>query len=337
MPALPPCFDGSDLAALLGSGAFSGVVSIVHRGEKRLAYAAGLANRGMGRPNELHTCFPTASVSKMFTALCIARMVEEDLCGFDQPLVEAAPSLAPHFAPDITIASLLSHRSGLGDYIGDDAVMPFKGLAADRLDCLQAFLPLVLKVKRDEEDRSFRYSSAGYILLGLAIEEAGGLPFPEAIARWVTGPAGMEATGFPRLDDALRKNLATGYLADGSSNIGHLPIVGGPDGGIVTNTGDLLKLFARLREGSLLERSTLEFLLEPVNRISELSHYGHGFYISEMAGMKWHGHTGSDPGLSARVGFSLEEESSVVVLCNCDDAAFPVFRAVLEWISGIHS
>lgn len=294
-------------------------------------YASGLMNRETGQAIHRHTRFPTASVSKMFTSLCLARLMEAGVCSFEQTIVEIVPSLASHFDSSITISSLVSHCSGLGDYIDDEADLPFAGMDCARLDCLEAFLPLVLQVPRFEPG-SFRYSSAGYILLGLVIEELTSLPFPDAISHWVTGPAGMTSTGFPRLD-IPSADLAFGYLPDGSSNVGWLPVVGGPDGGIVSTVDDLARLFACLRSDALLHRETRNRLLRPLSRINERLSYGSGFYITHLHGPFWYGHTGSDPGLSARVAFSLHSDSSVVVLCNLGQAAFPVFRAILNGLT----
>jgi hypothetical protein len=47
------------------------------------------------------------------------------------------------------------------------------------------------------------------------------------------------------------------------------------------------------------------------------------------------GHTGSDPGVSARGAFSPDTDSSIVILTNEDSRAFLAFRHLVEWIAGI--
>ncbi|MDZ4287849.1 MAG: serine hydrolase domain-containing protein, partial [Prosthecobacter sp.] len=296
-------------------------------GRPVLEFAKGLANRQTGKPNEMSTRFATASISKMFTALCVARLVDAGLCRFDQPLVEIVPTLRPHVDSEVTLAGLLSHTSGLGDYIDDEAERPFAGMDVGRLDSVQAFLPQVLAVPR-RAPGTFFYSSAGYILLGLAIEMLTAESFPQAMSRWVTEPAGLRTTGFPSLADPA-EDMAIGYLPDGQSNIGHLPIVGGPDGGIVTTAEDLRRLFEALESGGLISESAWQFLGRSVSPIGWQT-YGHGFYITPAAGRIWHGHTGSDPGVSARVAFAGGTGSSIVVLCNVESIAFQVFRLIRE-------
>ncbi|HUG20545.1 MAG TPA: serine hydrolase domain-containing protein [Planctomycetaceae bacterium] len=321
---------GRELYELFHSSAFSGVVSVTIDGQQPIEYAGGLANRAIGRPNTLATRFATASVGKMFTAVCIGRLVDAGCCKFEDLLGDIVPSVQRYFDQNFSLASLLSHRSGLGDYLDDDAELPFAGMDVSRLTCPQAFLPYVLQAPRHEAGQ-FRYSSAGFVLLGLAIESLTEQPYPAAIAKWVTEPADMRLTGFPSIDQPP-EDLAVGYLANGSPNIGHVPSVGGPDGGIVTNAEDLRQFFRCLSEGRLLSDSTREFLWRSVSPISSSRAYGHGFYLDHAGGQTWYGHTGSDPGVSTRVACSMTSQSSIIALCNCESAAFSVFRLVLRWL-----
>lgn len=321
----------------LAADGFSGVVAATYGGRPWFEFAGGWSNPAaapeMRIPNRMETRFATGSVSKMFTAACLARLVDAGLCRFDQPLVEIVPDLRPHFAPEITLAALLSHRSGLGDYIDDDAELPFAGLDVARLDSPQAFLPLVLQVPRHVAGE-YRYSSAGYILLGLAIEALTGQSYFRAFAHWVAEPAGLRGTGFPPLDEPS-VDMAAGVLPDGRSNVGHLPRVGGPDGGIVTTVSDVQRFFRCLGpDERFLSESSRGFLWQETTRIDERRAYGHGFVILTDGGKRWFGHTGGDPGCSARVALSGDRMSSIIVFSNSSAGAFPIFRECLTLSAG---
>ena len=304
---------------------------MVWEGRPVIEVAGGLANRQTGEVNQIGTRFAVASISKMFTAVCMARLVDAGLCRFEQSLDEIVPRLRPHFHPKVSIGSLLAHTSGVGDYIDDDAELPFAGMDVARLDSVEGFLPLVLNAPRLAPG-VFHYSSAGYILLGQAIETLTGIPFPAAISRWVTEPAGLQSTGFPPLDEPST-GLAVGYLPDGSPHFHHLPRVGGPDGGIVTNVADIQRLFNCLARGDFISEPARRYLWREVSKLSENEAYGHGFYVNKACGEFWYGHTGSDPGLSARVAFAPASGSSIVVLCNCQSTAFKAFRLALQWLN----
>jgi len=259
--------------------------------------------------------------------------VDAGLCKFDMPVAAVVPFLQPKFGEETTIASLLSHLAGLGDYIDDNAVLPFDGMDTSKLERPLDFMPFLLTRMRRYEPGSYRYSSAGYILLGLAIESITALPFTEAMRRWVIGPAGMMDTGFPPLD-APAAGMATGYLKRSEPNYRHLPRIGGPDGGIVTNVADLQWFFACLRGEGLISRASREFLFTEKSWYDPSGAYAHGFMVNTIGKSPWYGHTGSDPGVSARVAFSPDQESSIVVLCNADNIAFPAFRLACQGING---
>ena len=59
-----------------------------------------------------------------------------------------------------------------------------------------------------------------------------------------------------------------------------------------------------------------------------------GAKIIRSGGETWYGHTGSDPGVSARVAFTMDGESSIIVLCNAEDVAFQAFRLARQWLDG---
>lgn len=217
------------LIRLLQSDSFSGVAVVRHEGQALIEFAGGVADRKTGRLVQMETRFAAASVSKMFTATCLARLVDAGLCRFEQPLIEVAPSLATWFDREMTLASLLSHHSGLGDYLDDGAELPFAGMDVMQLDCPRAFLPYILQAPRSIAGE-FSYSSVGFILLGIAVEELTGKPFSGAMAQWVFDAAGMSSTSFAMVD-GHGVDISVGYLPDGRPNKGHLPCVGGPDGG----------------------------------------------------------------------------------------------------------
>ena len=100
---------------------FAGVVSVDRSGEVEFARAYGLAHRAHKIPNTIDTRFAMASGTKGLTALTVVSLIEHDglrlstaarsLLGTDLPLI----------GDDVTIEHLLAHRSGIGDYLDEDA------------------------------------------------------------------------------------------------------------------------------------------------------------------------------------------------------------------------
>ncbi len=317
-----------ELKACLDDGAFSGVVQVKLHGQICLEHVAGQKQLAGDDPIVLSTRFSVASITKMFTAVCVMQLVEQGLVALDASLVSYLPELAGQLPQEMTVDGLLTHRSGLGDYLDDDAQLPFEHFPLKQLDHVRAFLPYILDAPRYEAGR-FRYSSAGYVLLGLLIEELTGVSYQDAVKQMILEPADLVQTGFDAMDNPLT-DFAVGVLSDGRSNLAHLPAVGGPDGGILTNLPDLIAFWDWLNMGSGLSANHRELLFEKVTIHNPSVAYGRGFDVLTFANQTWCGHTGSDPGISARTVFARESDSHIIVLCNRISIAFKIFRLIRE-------
>ena len=109
------------LDALIAEKDFSGVVRVDRAGETVLERAAGFAHRAYRVPMTVDTRLAIASGSKAFTALVVLSLAAEgalplttrvrELLGDDLPLVDDR----------VTVEHLLAHRSGIGDYLDENA------------------------------------------------------------------------------------------------------------------------------------------------------------------------------------------------------------------------
>ena len=61
-----------------------------------------------------------ASGSKTFTALVVMRLVEEGLLSLSTTARQVLGTDLPLIGDDVTVEHLLSHRSGIGDYLDED-------------------------------------------------------------------------------------------------------------------------------------------------------------------------------------------------------------------------
>jgi CubicO group peptidase (beta-lactamase class C family) len=108
----------SDLARRTG---FSGVVRVDRTGHIEFEQAYGFADRRYGLPNTVTTQFATASATKGLTALAVVSLIE----GGSLQLTTTARSVLggdlPLIGDDVTVEHLLTHRSGIGDYLDEEA------------------------------------------------------------------------------------------------------------------------------------------------------------------------------------------------------------------------
>ena len=103
-------------ARLSAADEFSGVVLLARHGQPLVRRGYGLADRKTGRPNTPETPFMLSSVSKMFTAVTIAKLVERKQLSFDSTLGSLLPEYPSAEARDqVTVRHLLTMSSGIPD------------------------------------------------------------------------------------------------------------------------------------------------------------------------------------------------------------------------------
>ena len=81
----------------------------------------GFAHRGFGIPNNIHTMFDTASVTKVFTATAVLLLIEKGLLHFDDRITDIIDLADTAIPTDVTIYHLLTHTSGIADDADEEA------------------------------------------------------------------------------------------------------------------------------------------------------------------------------------------------------------------------
>lgn len=268
--------------------AFSGVVSV--RGDGcDLCEAFGYRDGPNRLPNTIETRFGSASITKGFTALGIAKLIEAGELGFETPAKTILGARLKGLNSDITVSQLLSHRSGIGDYLDEEKIDDIEqfdlAIPPQKLLSPLDYLPLIeAERQKFEPGARFSYSNSGYILLAVIVELVTGQPYQDFIEGQILRAAGMDRSGFFRFD-SLPENTAFGYLnADGEwrTNLFKLPIRGGGDGGAFTTAGDMSRFWAALLQGDLIRPDLVDRLLTPGPRVDEKGRgYGLGFWLDQ--------------------------------------------------------
>ncbi|MGF9770538.1 serine hydrolase domain-containing protein [Bacillus albus] len=289
---------------------FSGVILV--KKEKDIVYeeAFGYANRNECINNTLQTRFGIASGCKIFTAIGICQLVEKGVITFQTKLKECLRINFPNFNENITIHHLLTHSSGIPDYFDESIMDNFENLWKQTpmylLKSLKDFLPLFQNRNMMFAPGSkFHYNNAGFIILGLIIEEQIGLIFTEYIEKNIFKPIGMNDSGYFSLD-TLPRNTAIGYIKDEinqnwRTNIYSIPVIGGADGGAFITALDMLKFWEALFNYEIVSREYTTKLLTPHIQVNNNQSYGYGVWIEtrENKILKYHV-MGYDPGVSFR-------------------------------------
>jgi CubicO group peptidase (beta-lactamase class C family) len=317
-----------------GERDFSGSVLVTRAGMVEFECCYGLANRSDAVPVRPATRFGLASLTKMFTAVAVADLVRQGRLAFDTPVVDILPaSRRPStLLSEVTVHHLLTHTSGIADYFeeedeGCDYELLWLDRPAYRVLHPVDFLPMFadLQPYRPPGGR-FQYSNAGYIVLGLVIEEVARAPYTEVVTSRVFEAAGMAASGFFSLDEA-RPDIAVGYRrprapgAPWRSNIYSMPPIGGPDGGAFSNAADLDRFLRAYDDGSLLGPALREAMLTPRCQVEDGLAMGYGVYLRGEGRLRRFGHGGGDPGYEVLIHRVPDLDVNVVVLCNVEGLA----------------
>ncbi|GIJ44043.1 serine hydrolase [Virgisporangium aliadipatigenens] len=313
---------------------FSGVISVDRAGEPSFRRAYGAADRAAAIPNRADTRFAIASGAKGFVAVAVASLVEAGALRLDTTARSLLGADLPLIADDVTVGQLLAHRSGIGDYLDEDAdgyeVTDYVlSEPVHRLDRTDAFLPMLDgRPTVFPAGARFSYCNGGYLVLALLLERAGGVPFHDAVAERVFAPAGMSDTAYLRSDE-LPANTATGYLhADGlRSNVLHLPVRGNGDGGAYSTVADISTFWRALFAGAMVSPGFVADLVRPhTEKAYRDFGYGLGFWLRPDGRVQLEG---SDAGVSFRSAHDPDTSTTWTVVSNWSDGAWPVAREVI--------
>jgi CubicO group peptidase (beta-lactamase class C family) len=329
----------ADLDNFPAESPFSGVVTVYQRGEQVFAKAYGYANKSDSLPNKIDTKFAIASGAKTFTAVAVCQLVEQGKLSLDARLVDVLDSPFPRFDPAVTVQHLLSHTSGIPDYFDEEVMDDYEALWAERpmynIRAPKDFLPLFQnQPMKSAPGERFAYSNAGYIVLGLIVEQASGMVFSDCVRQHIFEPCGMRGSGYFRTD-RLPANSATGYIrdADGGwrSNIYAVPIVGGPDGGVFTTAPDVHRFWDNLRNNRLLGEGMTRAMLSVQAKENDDTAYGYGVWLKTADGAVTRVHMeGADPGVGFFSAVYPASEIEFTVIGNTGDDTWLAVRAVRD-------
>ena len=332
---------GEEVAAALASLEFSGVATVLGPDGLLAEVAMGDANRADRVANHPGTRFAIASVGKLFTAVALVRLIERGRATLETPVVDVLP---PERRPStlderVTLEHLLTHTSGITDYVDDAGGEDFADLwvtwnpAVMRhpLDLLPMYATLPPRAAPGEE---VRYNNAAFALLGLVVEALAGRDYYDVIGSEVFEPAGMTRSGFPAVDD-VEPDVAIGYQPPDEpggawrSNVYAITARGQPDGGAYATTGDLLRFLDAFIAGVLVTPRWRDEMARPrVHDEEEGDWWGLAFlHLGEGVRARY-GHGGSDPGVSSRLACYPQAGIRVAVLSNVTEGAGDAFRAI---------
>jgi len=270
-----------------------------------LVYSKSIGLKAAGTTSDSHTKYRVGSISKMFTAVMILQLKEENKLGLNTPLSTFFPQV-PN-AAKITISMLLSHRSGLHNFTSDSAYQTYY-LKAQTKD---GMLRRIASAKPDFEPGSkFAYSNTNYVLLGYIIEQLTGKSYAEALRIRIVSRLGLKETYYggkinAQGDEAESFNYDNGWKVLPQTD---MSIPGGA-GAVVSSPADL----ARFLEGLFTSRLISSDDLAQMKTMQD--GYGFALFSVPFYNMKGYGHNGDIDGFST-IAWYFPEQKLAVAYCG---------------------
>ena len=289
--------------------------------------AAGLADVATGEALTTEHAMYTASLGKTFTATVALQLVDEGRLRLDVPITTWLPDKLTQRIPGsdrITLRHLLSHTSGLVDYMNDETAWRVDFVRDRQHTWTHAEVVAYLyhKPLLFEPGTDYHYSNSNYVLAGLIIERVAGEPLHGLIRRRILDPAGLRHTyngheamgGHRRAHGYVRRH---GVIIDTFPWYSHYGLA---DSGMFSTPGDLAQFIEALfNSDSMLSEAMLGIMTAPSRLGRPPSEYGMGIYAQYDpwgAGQRWYAHDGIDPGYQADMMYLPALRLTIVLSAN---------------------
>lgn len=269
---------------------FDGIIVYVNKGgEKSQFFTAGTKNRENNILADPHSLFKIASNDKLYTAVAIAKLINDGFLSLDKTLADYFPELVGHIenAEKITIRMIVQHRSGIPNYTNTQNywVNPKKNN--------EERLKLVLNLPANfEPNENYEYCNTNYLLLSELIEKVSGKSQFQFIKERILNPLNLKNT-FESIDIVNLEHVMSGYYVGYDSDLKSVN-----NGSMLATAEDLGKFIRALNDGTVFKNEKEQKIYSSI-------------YIYE--------HTGLIPGYQSIAKYHKDIDTVVIQFTNTVD------------------
>jgi CubicO group peptidase (beta-lactamase class C family) len=295
--------------ALVALNRFSGGFLVARSGQVVREGAFGPANAEWNIPNTTDTKFRIGSITKQFTAMAILILAERGKLHLSDPICQHIAECPAQWRA-ITIQQLLTHTSGIPDYVGSPSFARTQMQPTSPRALMARFRDLPL---RFPPGTHFEYSNSGYVLLGLIIERVSGESYALFLQHEILDPLQLRNTGYDRQETVLT-HRAAGYEMRHDSLLNASPIdpsVAYAAGAMYSTVEDLMKWDEALYANRLVSPRALEDMFTP-----RLDVVGYGWAIGTQFNRRIAHHNGEISGFTSNIARFPDQHVLIVVLGN---------------------
>jgi CubicO group peptidase (beta-lactamase class C family) len=335
------------------------VVTILKEGNPVYEKAFGYADRPQRKPVRIDTIFPWWSVTKAFTATAIIQLCERGKINLEDPLEKYIPDFEvtdkAGNRKTITISQVLTHRSGLRDFMPEGLTwVRLAGLAKpNQTAFFKEKITGKYRILKSEPGTKASYSNIGYMALGVVVEAVTGQEYEDFISENILTPLNMIDTAFIRSEEQQRKtatgsnpviNLFTGLMwvfgprgffdtfvrETVSGRLWFRPLYTDytPSTGLSGPSREMARFGQLFLQGGVfddrrvLKQASVDEMLK-LRSLDELpesygkAEYGLGWQVWKVNDKIVYGHGGGGPGFGALL--AIIPESDLVIAINAND------------------
>ncbi len=293
-------------------------IQVWRDGRTLYSKAYGMANLAYGIPFRTDTRTNIGSTSKQFTAFAIMLQVERGLLSLDDDIRKHIPEM-PEFEDTITVRHLITHTSGLREFLN---LLLMTGRRLDHGDWIDRSEVIAIVQRQPALQNSpgaeWNYNNTAFGLAALIVERTSGQDFHVFMAENVFGPLGMTRTMVRPTPEHIIPGMSEGYTpgSDGFRQIGDLGGAVGA-GGIYSTVEDLQTWVQNFAEPRVGTREIFdEMMTSYVLTNGEETGYGYGLFVDEQGGLRRVHHGGADVAHRSMLVYYPEINAGLTVQSN---------------------
>ena len=272
--------------------------------------------------NDQNSQFRIGSLSKTFTSMIIAQLVNEGKLNYNDSIGQFLPNYPNK---KVTISQLLSHQSGIPNFLANQNYLT--EILTNKYSIEEVVKQFCSDALAFESGSKFEYSNSNFVILSLIVEKIYGNNFKEILDQNIFKPLEMTNTYFGGNTDST--NLVTAFMYGQPEPKYHQENVGGY-GGITSTTTDLLKWSNALNYSDILPKIQIEELFQHQAEYNDWdAFYGYGWMIDRymFSSSKKHEiryHPGTDFGFYSMFVKQPDVDITIILLNNTGE--FPRFE-----------
>lgn len=227
----------------IGHGLDGIIVYVDEAGQPPAFYSAGWKDRDNQIPADPQSFFKIGSISKLYDAVAVTKLVNDNRLSLDDTLADYFPELVGRieYADQITLRMMVQHRSGIPN-LTDQPDFLWDNPPKNSRESLE----LVLDMPADfEPDEKYSYSNTNYLLIGEILDKVLGYSHHQYIKDEILIPLELNNT-FSSLNEVDLDDVISGYYVGVESDFKHI------DAGMVATAEDVGIFLRALNDGSLL-------------------------------------------------------------------------------------